>query len=162
MEITEQRIKELFDEFIANYASKNQYTVSKVPAHTHNGSDALPLQLQYFEQLGASKQVYFIKEIDNGKSGTSLNINWTSGNKQKITTTGNCTLTFVDPTGPCNLILRIVHEASSSMYAYTYPSTVKWNGGTKPVTTNTSGSVDIITFYFDGTNYWGAGLLNFS
>jgi hypothetical protein len=130
--------------------------------HTHNGSDSWALELQYFAKLNMGEQAYFIREIDNGNSSTAATIDWTTGNKQKITTTGNCTLTFKNPSGACNLILKVVHTTNATAYTYTYPSTVKWTGGTKPATTNTSGAIDVIAFYFDGTNYYGAGSLNFS
>jgi hypothetical protein len=110
-----------------------------------------------------AKTAYFT-ETDNGNSGTSKTIDWTTSNKQKITTTGNCTLTFTAPDGPCSLVLRIVHEASATAYTYTYPATVKWPGGAagKLTTTNTSGAVDIVSLYFDGTNYNATGLATFS
>ena len=106
----------------------------------------------------------YFTETDNGNSGTTKTIDWTLSNKQKITTTGSCTLTFTAPGGPCNLVLRIVHEASATAYTYTYPATVKWPGGSanKLVTTNTSGAVDIVSFYYDGTNYNAVGTPNFS
>jgi hypothetical protein len=104
----------------------------------------------------------FNTEVNNGNSGTGKTIDWNAGNKQTIVTTASGTLTFIAPSGPCNLLLRIVHEASATAYTYGYPATVKWSGGTKPSTTNTSGAVDIIAFYFDGTNYYGAGSTNFS
>jgi hypothetical protein len=121
----------------------------------------------YIESIDKHKfdtLAYFI-EFDNGNSGTSKTIDWTAnGNKQKITTTGSCTVTFTNPTGPCNLIIRIVHEASTTAYTYTWPATVKWPSGSsgKLATTNTSGSVDIVSFYFDGTNYNAQGAANFS
>lgn len=108
-----------------------------------------------------SKNAYFA-ETDNGNSGTSKTIDWTASNKQKITTTGSCTLTFTAPSGPCNLLLKIVHEASASSYTYTWPATVKWPGATALTTTNTSGAVDIVSFYYDGTNYYAQGAANFS
>ncbi len=94
---------------------------------------------------------------DNGNSGTSKTIDWNLGNKQKITTTGSCTLTFTAPAGPCSLQLEIIHENSATAYVYTYPATVKWAGGTKLVTTNTANAVDIVSFFYDGTNYYSMG-----
>ena len=37
MEIDEKQLKVLFDKYIDDYATKNQYSVSKVPAHNHDG-----------------------------------------------------------------------------------------------------------------------------
>lgn len=84
---------------------------------------------------------------DNGNSGTSKTINWTSGGSQQtVTITGNCTFTFTaPPAGGVSLLnLVLVHEASSTTYTLTWPNTVKWPGGTKIANTNTSGAVDIM------------------
>lgn len=105
----------------------------------------------------------FQGEVNIGDSGTDKTIDWTAGQKQKITTTGSCTLTFDPaPLGPSNLVLRIIHENSASVYTYTWPGTVKWPGGTAPTTTNTAVAVDIISFYYDGTNYHGVDNADFS
>lgn len=105
---------------------------------------------------------YYGSVIDNGNSGTSKTIDWTAGNKQKITTTGSCTLTFTAPSGPTSLTLKIIHEASTTSYTYTWPASVKWVGGSALTTTNTSGSVDVVTLFYDGTNYYAQGAANFS
>jgi hypothetical protein len=98
---------------------------------------------------------------DNGNSGSSKTIDWTKGNKQKITTTGSCTLTFTAPTKPCSLQLIIIHESSATEYSYTYPAAVKWTYKSKFNTTNASGAVDIVSFLYDGTNYYAMGNANF-
>ena len=67
------------------------------------------------------KQAYLASMISNGDSGTSKNVDWTAGNIQSLTTTGNCTLTFTAPTGPCCLTLKIIHEASDTAYTYVWP-----------------------------------------
>lgn len=112
--------------------------------------------------IGSAKLIYFNGEYDNGNSGTTKTIAWDNGQKQKITTTGTCTLTFTAPAGPCNLVLDIIHEASTTAYTYTWPAAVKWPGGTKVTTTNTSGAVDIVSFYYNGSSYYAVGSANFS
>ncbi len=107
-------------------------------------------------------QIGFSTIFDNGNSGSSKTINWTNSNKQKITTTSNCTLTFTAPTYPNNLQLIMIHENSTVSYVYTYPGTVKWYGGVKITTTNTANAVDIISLFWDGTNYYTMGNINFS
>lgn len=102
------------------------------------------------------KSIGGISVVDNGNSGASKTINWTTGGIQKITTTGSCTVSFTAPLNPCTLVLKIIHEASATSYTYVWPGTVKWQSGTAPTTTNTSGAVDVISFFYDGTNYYGA------
>ncbi len=113
----------------------------------------LDLQSARLDNLG---QAAFAAEYDNGNSGTSITVDWkVHGNLQKVTRTGNCTYTFTAPTGPASLLLKMVHEASATAYTVTFSPVPKYPGGAAPTWTNTSGAVDIITFYFDGTNYYG-------
>lgn len=100
-------------------------------------------------------------EFDNGNSGTADTIDWTQGNKQKSTLTGNCTFTFTAPGGPASLILKLVQDATGSR-TVTWPAAVHWSGGTAPTLTTTANKVDIITFYYDGTTYFGNSTLNFT
>jgi len=112
--------------------------------------------------LEVTKQAYFASEIDNGNSGAAKTIDWTAGNKQVITLTGSpdCTLTFTAPSGPCNIVLRLVQGAGGSKTA-TWPGTVLWIGRTIPTLTTTAAYVDIASFYYNGTNYYGVLSTNF-
>lgn len=105
--------------------------------------------------------------IDNGSthaptygSADAPTINWTLGNNQKITHDSTATWSFTAPTGPCHLTIKITHAANSTTYTPTWPGTVVWmNGGTAPSLTQTSGAVDIVSFFYDGTNYYGVASL---
>lgn len=109
---------------------------------------------------GRANTVVFATEYDNGNSGTSKTINFGNGQKQKITITGNCTFTFTAPPGPGNFLLKMVY-GGSNYTGHTWPATVKWGGAASPSFTPTSGNTDIVTFYFDGTNYYGVASLDF-
>jgi len=81
-------------------------------------------------------------------------IDWTQGNKQSITLTADTTLTFIDPSGPCNLILKIVQDNTGG-WNITFPSNVKFeNGVTVDLSSDPGNSVRIVSMYFDGTNYY--------
>ena len=99
-----------------------------------------------------TETAYFDAEYDNGDSGASKTISWKVGNKQKITMTANCTYTFTAPSGPCNLILRIIQGGSGS-YTVTWPATVKTPSGIAPTLSTAVGAIDIIGIYFDGIYY---------
>lgn len=114
------------------------------------------------DDLIVNKSAYFDAEFDNGNSGTADTIDWTVGNKQKSTRTGSVEYTFTAPAGPCNLVLRLVHENSASVYTVTWPATVKWVGGVAPTLTDTANAIDVVCFYYDGTNYYGQAAANFS
>lgn len=104
-----------------------------------------------------TKHFYFDAEVANT---TAVAINWTNGNKQSIapTAAGNPTYTFTVPDGPTNLTLKATNLGAAG--TVTWPATVKWPGGTQP--TWTSSGTDIISFYYDGTNFYGAAGLNYS
>ncbi len=102
----------------------------------------------------------YFTETDNGNSSTSDTIDWGTSNKQKSTLTGNCTFTFTAPGGPCSLVLKLVQDGTGSR-TVTWPATVHWASGVAPVLT-TINKVDIITFYYDGTTYFGSSALNFT
>lgn len=97
-------------------------------------------------------------EVDNGNSGTADTIDWTAGNFQLSTLTGNCTYTFTAPTGPTTLILRVVQSAGSNTVVW--PGTVVWASGTAPTLSTGAGDIDLISFYWNGTNYYGAAMLD--
>lgn len=93
------------------------------------------------------KQVYFAEVNDDANT----TIDWTAGLKHKKTLSSSPELTFTAPTGPTNLVLRIVQ--GSSAYTITWPASVKWI--TTPSIATTSKTY-IFNFYFDGTYYYGS------
>lgn len=113
------------------------------------------------DKITANETISFDAETDNGNSGAADTVDWRLGNKQKSTLTDNCTFTFTAPAGPCNLILKLIQDGTGSR-TVTWPATVKWSGGTAPTLTTTASRVDIISLYYDGTNYFGSSVLNFS
>ena len=110
--------------------------------------------------IKVDETVYFDAEYNNGNSGTADTIDWRVANKQKSTLTGNVTFTFIAPGGPCNLVLKLVQDTIGSR-TVTWPATVKWAVGTKPTLTAAPNAIDIVSFYYDGTNYYGQASLNF-
>jgi hypothetical protein len=74
----------------------------------------------------------------------------------------NETFTFTAPTKPGTFILKMIQDSVGSR-TVTWPATCKWIGGTAPtLTTTATTGTDIITLYFDGTNYFGVEAINFS
>lgn len=114
-----------------------------------------------FTDVTVNGHIYADGEVDNGNSGTSDTIDWGAGNFQKSTLTGNVTYTFTAPDGPGRFQLLLEQDATGSRTA-TWPGTVLWPGGTAPTLSTAANSIDIITFYYDGTNYYGVESLNFS
>jgi hypothetical protein len=74
-----------------------------------------------------------------------------NGNVQTITLNGNLTLNaFTSPVAGQSLTL-IVNTGGTGR---TLTSTMKWAGGTK--TLSTTSTTDIISVFYDGTNYWAS------
>tara|TARA_Y100000310_G_scaffold275978_1_gene292798 strand:- start:9344 stop:10558 length:1215 start_codon:yes stop_codon:yes gene_type:complete len=94
-------------------------------------------------------------------SGGLATINWTSGNKAAITLTENITFTFNNPSNVANLLIKITQDSTGSR-TITWPSEVQWVGGVVPTLTTAGDSIDIVSFYFDGTNYFSVSSLDFS
>lgn len=104
----------------------------------------------------------FSSEYSNGSLGATPTINWNNGQKQTGTLSANITgITFTAPPGPGNFILRIVQD-STPRTVTGWPGSVEWVGGTAPTISTGSGAVDIITFYYNGTTYYGAYAQDFS
>lgn len=96
-----------------------------------------------------------------GIVGTT-DINWQNGNKAKFTFgAGNETLTFTDANGVAGFTL-IVQQDGVGSRTITWPASVKWESGTAPTLSTGANAVDIVSFLFDGTNYYGSYGLNFS
>ena len=114
-------------------------------------------------KLEMEQQAYFTQEVDNGNSGPAIVIDWTLGNKQKVTLTGapNCVVSFTAPSGCTTLTLKIVQGAGGGKTA-TWPGTVKWaTPPGAPALSVAAGAIDIAGFYFDGASYFGIESSNF-
>ena len=102
----------------------------------------------------------FTLQSDTGDGTTT--IDWKLGNKYKFTFGAqNDTFTFTAPSNPCSLTLILVQDGTGSRTA-TWPGTVKWADGSAPTLTTDANAVDIVSFIYDGTNYYGSGALDFS
>lgn len=102
-------------------------------------------------------------EFSAGNSSTAITINFsTNGPVQKVTRTGSATYTLVAPANAGTVILKFVHEASATAYTVSFSPGVKFSNGVTPTWTNTSGAIDIVTFYWDGTTWFGVQTPAFS
>jgi hypothetical protein len=110
---------------------------------------------------GTEKKVGDIDpEFDAGNSSTSKTIDFANGYTQKLTMTGNCTLTLSNPKSGANYILRLLQDGTGSR-TMTWPVAVKWPSGTAPTLTTTAAKNDLINLYYDGTSYYGSFVLNY-
>jgi len=91
--------------------------------------------------------VSFNAEYDAGNSGTAKTINFNNGQKQKLTFTGNCTITFTFPAGVGNYVLRGIGDGTTR--TVTWPAGSKYPNAVAPLAPLTNGTA-IYTVYYDG------------
>ena len=94
-----------------------------------------------------------------------MSINWAAGNKYHLLLNNSSTVTFdTNPANPCNLLLRVTQDNGGSKIITWAVTTgdLYWVGGSAPTLSTADPSVDILTFYFDGTDYFGVASLDFS
>ena len=118
------------------------------------------------------KTVYFTTPATTTGDG-STDINWRNGNKYHLTFAASTdeTITFThNPSGACNLILKLKQPSSGAGCTIDWAvntGTIYWAGGgaediLEPTLSTSVNAVDILSFYFDGTNYYGVSSLGFS
>lgn len=86
--------------------------------------------------------------------GATVTWNANSGS-QAIWTIGGTgrTLSITNPIVGSFYTLKLIQDGTGSRTITTYPTNTKWSGGVAPTLTTTAGAVDIISFWYDGTNY---------
>ena len=136
--------------------------------------DAKDLVIQQFDgdevarftdggDLKITNTVYFAAETANTiADGATGAIDWNVSQKQNLTITGTgITVNFTDPAGACNLLLRVTQGDGSDVIG-TWDGDIKWAGGSAPTLSTGNGEIDILSFYYDGSKYYGVASLDFS
>jgi hypothetical protein len=100
-------------------------------------------------------------EFNNGNSGAAPTIDWSNGQSQKIVLTANATATLTNPVAGEVYMLKVVQDGTGSR-TLTLPGTAKWAGAAAATLTTTAAAIDVLTLYFDGTNYFVSAGLNYA
>lgn len=100
------------------------------------------------------------EEYSNGDSGSSKTINWNNGNYQKMTATGNCTLTFTAPSNVAGGKFQLNVYQNGGPYTLTFPSGIKWLNGATPGAL--SNGYTIFIFFYGSETYFGTWIGPFS
>jgi len=83
------------------------------------------------------------------------------GNKFEFTFGAqNETFTFTAPTKPGNFLLTLIQDDVGGR-TVTWPATVKWPASTAPTLTTDADAVDIVSMYWNGTNWFASSSLAF-
>lgn len=102
---------------------------------------------------GSITTVRFAGEYNAGNSSTALTVDFTNGQKQKATLTGNATITLSSP-AVGSYQLKLVQDATGSR-TVTWSPTPKYVGSsTAPAINTTANSETIVSVYYDGTSYY--------
>lgn len=131
----------------AAFSQTTEATSATTGAITCSGGISAVKNIVSGGQVGAIRN-------DAGNTSTALTIDWNSANVQTATMTGNCTFTFSNPIDGFSYVLILKQDATGSRLA-TWPATVKWAGGTAPTLSTAANAIDILTFVWDGTSYYG-------
>jgi hypothetical protein len=105
--------------------------------------------------INGGGETYF----DAGNSGTAKTLDLVNGNVQKLTLTGNCTITLTGPTtGAFRSLLLLVFQDNVGTRTITWPGSVKW--GTAGAPTLSTGVTKMDKILLDtvdgGTTWYGA------
>jgi hypothetical protein len=95
---------------------------------------------------------YLESVVAIGNSGTSQTLSLTNGTVQTVTMTGNCTFTM--PTATAGKSFVLIVSSGAGGFTGTFTS-VKWPNNAAPTLTATASRWDILTFFADGTNWYG-------
>jgi uncharacterized protein YndB with AHSA1/START domain len=89
-------------------------------------------------------------------AGTTQAIDWDTGNGQEIdlaTATGDVTITLNNPQAGASYILKVIQGPVARNLIW--PVNVLWPGGTPPLISTVDDDEDVISLFFDGTNFYG-------
>lgn len=138
--------------FITPRAGVNLWLNDEGRRYTYDGS-------AWSASEGPDLKAYSYATATNASSGTSADIDLSSGNIHNLTLTDNCTLTFSNPPASGNLgeFLLILAQDGTGGRSLTWPSGILWAGGSAPTLTTTASAVDILRFmtHDGGTNWYG-------
>lgn len=113
---------------------------------------------QTFSQLNLKD---YSETVYTGGSATgTITPDVANGNVQSITLTGSITFSAFSNAAAGQSMTMIIRQPSSGG-PYTLTSTMKFAGGTKTLST-TADAYDIMTVFYDGTNYFASLSTNFS
>jgi hypothetical protein len=139
--------------------------------YEHFDTAPTPVQGQIKVETGTNFSIEADKGLFNGyvfSAGehnaaactTTKTISWADQSAQKVDMEGNCTFTLTNPVAGGSYVLKLVQDGTGGR-TYTWPSNVKWSGGTAP-TASGANKLDLVNLYYDGTNYYGGYSLNYT
>lgn len=91
--------------------------------------------------------------FDNGSTpGATPSIDWSQGDRQKITLNANATPSYVNYRAGQILTLEIIENGTGG-WTWAFPSGTKWPFGAPGSLTTTANAINVIVVEYDGTNF---------
>lgn len=97
----------------------------------------------------------YVETVYAPAAGTAFTIDLANGTVQKITSSGNLTITLPSSAAGKSFTIIVAYGGTHTL-TWAGGSTLKWSGGTTPTATSTNAKFDIFNFYCDGTNTYGS------
>ena len=88
-------------------------------------------------------------------SSTAYTVDLINGTIFDITLTANCVYTFPNATTSKGKQFTIFQRQGSTPRSVTWPTTVRWSGGTAPTITASASKMDVLSFVCDGARWLG-------
>ena len=95
----------------------------------------------------------YTETLYSANTGTAITVDLANGTVQKLTLTGNATITMPTATAGKSFVMILAQDATGSR-TVTW-STVVWPSATAPTITSTASKRDIFSFFSDGTSWFG-------
>ena len=108
---------------------------------------------------GNLSKIKSISQIRNDfqilSDGTTINWDLSLGNTASITLGGSGrTLVLNNPIAGQVYTIKVTQDATGSRTISTWPNNTKWPSGIVPALSTTAAAVDLVTFLYDGTNFY--------
>jgi hypothetical protein len=90
-------------------------------------------------------------------AGTTCTVDLSTGDTQTIDisgASGNVTATFTNPSVGGRYLIVVIGKLATTLTFATGAGAFKWPGGVAPTFTATTGKTDVLSLYYDGTNYY--------
>ena len=127
-----------------------------------SGASTLALKLDSSQNAVFAGTVGFNSEVDGGSETGNFTIDFSTAQKQKTTLTENVMTITLDTTNITvgNYVLKVVNGGLATITWAAESGSIKWATGAIP--SLTSSGTDIITIYFDGTDFYAQASFDFS
>jgi len=124
---------------------------SKVNENFQGLSDGSEIVDATIDELNLTNLKQVSGLYNNGNSGTSKEIDFSNGDRQKVTITDDVTLTYANAIAGQILTLIVIEDGTGG-WDITLPTT-KWVDSAIPSFATGPNDINVLTILFDGTNY---------